>query len=66
MKLQEALSETEDQIAASRRIYNENSTELNNKIEMFPSSMIAQVFSFNKSELFEASIEERKNVKVEF
>lgn len=66
MKLQEALSETEDQIAASRRIYNENSTDLNNKIEMFPSSIIASIFAFKKSELFEATSEERKNVKVEF
>jgi len=66
MKLQEALSETEDQIAASRRIYNENSTDLNNKIEMFPSSVIASMFNFSKSELFEANSEERKKVDVKF
>lgn len=65
-KLQEALAETEDQIAASRRIYNENSTDLNNKVEMFPSSIIASIFAFQKSELFEATADERKSLKVEF
>lgn len=66
IKLQEQLAETEDQIAASRRIYNENTTDLNNKIEMFPSSAIASWFKFSKSELFEATADEKKSVKVEF
>lgn len=66
IKLQSELSETEDQIAASRRIYNENVTYLNNKIEMFPSSLIAGMFTFKQSDLFEATATERENVKVEF
>ncbi len=66
IKLQEELGETEDQIAASRRIYNENATYFNNKIEMFPSNVIAGMFNFQQSDLFEATAEERKHVKVEF
>lgn len=66
IQLQNQLSETEDQIAASRRIYNENSTDLNNKIEMFPSKIIASIFGFTKSELFEATVDERKKVEVKF
>lgn len=66
VKLQEELGETEDQIAASRRIYNENATYFNNKIEMFPSNLIAGMFNFKQSELFEATAKEREAVKVEF
>jgi LemA protein len=66
IKLQEELGETEDQIAASRRIYNENATYFNNKIEMFPSNVIAGMFNFKQSDLFEATTQERETVKVEF
>jgi LemA protein len=66
IKLQEELGETEDQIAASRRIYNENATYFNNKIEMFPSNVIAGMFNFRQSDLFEATAQEREHVKVEF
>ncbi len=66
LKLQEELGETEDQIAASRRIYNENATYFNNKIEMFPSNVIAGMFNFKQSDLFQATTKEREAVKVEF
>jgi LemA protein len=66
VRLQEELGETEDQIAASRRIYNENATYFNNKIEMFPSNVIAGMFNFKQSDLFEATAQEREAVKVEF
>lgn len=66
LKLQEELSETEDQIAASRRIYNENVMYFNNKIEMFPSNVIANTFSFKKQDFFETTPEDRKNTTVKF
>ena len=66
LELQEQLGETEDQIAASRRIYNSNVTEYNNKIEMMPSNIIASMFNFKAKDFFEAQESERKNVKVEF
>ncbi len=64
LKLQEELSETEDQIAASRRIYNENVTYYNNKIQMVPSNIVASVFKFEESEFFEASDLDRQVAEV--
>lgn len=66
IQLQEELSETEDQIAAARRIYNENATYLNNKVETFPNNLMAKLGSFKKATLFEATIEDKKAVSVEF
>ena len=66
LKLQEELEETENQIAASRRIYNENVTYLNTKIETFPSSIIAKIFNFKKMNLFETQESEKQAVRVEF
>jgi LemA protein len=41
LKLQGAINETEEQLAASRRFYNAAVNDYHNAIEMFPSSMIA-------------------------
>ena len=65
-QLQEELAETEDQIAASRRIYNENVNYMNTKIESVPSNIIAGMFNFKKWDSFEASVEEKKEIKVGF
>lgn len=65
LKLQEQLSETEDQIAAARRIYNENAMYMNNKVSMFPLNIIASMFKFEKVDYFEADPEDKKNIKVE-
>ena len=53
-QLQLQLAETEDRIAAARRFYNANVRAYNTRIDAFPSSVIAGVFSFEKSEYFEA------------
>ena len=66
LELQESLEETEDQIAASRRIYNENVNYLNTKIEVFPSNLIASMFGFTQEELYTVVEEDRKNVDVKF
>ncbi len=41
------LVNTEDRIQASRRFYNGNVRDYRNKCEAFPSSLVAQMFSFN-------------------
>lgn len=64
LKLQEELSDTEDNISAARRIYNENVNYFNTKVESFPSNMIASLFHFNKYDFFEASSQDRKNIEV--
>lgn len=66
-KLQDELADTENKIQAARRFYNGNVRDLNTKIEMFPYSIIAGIFNFQKQEFFELEQEEAKEpVKVSF
>lgn len=60
------LTKIEDEIANSRKYYNAVVRNLNTKIEMFPSNIIANMFNFKSSKMFEANESERNNVKVEF
>ena len=52
-QLQAELTNTEDQIAASRRIYNGNVQSYNTKIQVFPNSVIAGMGGFTPREFFE-------------
>jgi LemA protein len=66
-ELQRELSNTEDQIAASRRIYNGNVQAYNTKIQVFPNSLIAGQFGFTPREYFEIEDPaDREPVKVSF
>ncbi len=53
LQLQKELVNTEDRIQSARRFYNANVRDLNNRIEMFPSSIVAGMFGFQKAEYFE-------------
>ena len=53
LSLQQELANTEDRIQAARRFYNGNVRDLNTRIEVFPSNLIASVFNFTKEEYFE-------------
>lgn len=64
--LQRQLEDTEDKVAYSRQFYNANVLDLNNKVQMFPSNVVANMFGFKQYEFFEATEEEKKNVKVKF
>lgn len=66
LELQRELSDTENKIQAARRFYNGNVLDLNNKIDMFPSNIIAGMFRFAKKEFFEVADGEKQPVKVEF
>ena len=66
IKLQDELKETENKIASSRQFYNDTVLNYNNKIELFPSNIVAALFHFKSETFFEASSKERENVKVEF
>ena len=46
LKLQKELTNVEDEISASRRIYINSITDYNNLVMKFPSSMIASMFGF--------------------
>ena len=64
MHLQRSLNEVEEQIAASRRAYNQAVTDYNNAIEMIPTNMMASVMNYRRKEVFEITAGERKNVNV--
>ena len=66
LELQTELQETEDKIAMARQFYNDTILTYNNKIEMFPSNIVASMFKFKMEEFFKAEEEARQNVKVEF
>jgi LemA protein len=55
LKLQDELTQTEDQIASSRRIYNQNVTAMNTKVKSFPSNIVAGFHKFGEEEFFEMS-----------
>ena len=52
LALQEELSSTENRIAFSRQAYNDQVLFFNNKIQMFPSNIIAGMFNFSKHDFF--------------
>ena len=62
--LAKELTKTEDEIAQSRKYYNATVRLFNNKVEMFPSSIIAKIFGYKNKSMFEAKSDERDNVKV--
>lgn len=67
IQLSEELRNTENKIAFSRQFYNDTATTYNTKLQVFPSNIIAGMFGFKSSDLFNAQNEEaRKNVKVDF
>jgi LemA protein len=67
LALQEELTSTENKISFSRQYYNDSVLGLNNKIQMFPSNVIAGMTGFKPGEFFEVTIaEERAAPKVSF
>ncbi|HPC95408.1 MAG TPA: LemA family protein [Sedimentisphaerales bacterium] len=67
LALQEELTGTENKIAFSRQNYNDQVLFYNNKIQMFPSSIIAGMCSFTKRDFFQVeSTAERAVPKVSF
>jgi LemA protein len=66
-QLSRNLSEVEDEIQASRRIYNSNVQAYNTKIQVFPNSIIANSGGFTAREFFEISdAAEREAPQVSF
>jgi len=64
--LQTQLKETEDKIAYSRQFYNDTVLMYNNKIQMFPSNLIANQFNFIEAEFFEVPEAEKEVPEVKF
>jgi LemA protein len=67
LALQEELTSTENRIAFARQSYNDQVLFFNNKIQMFPSNIVAGMFTFGKRDFFEVQIAaEREVPKVSF
>ena len=66
LRLQEDLTDTENQISSVRSIYNNVVTLYNNKVQQFPSNIIANMFKFTLAEFFEIDETEKETPKVEF
>jgi len=67
LSVQEELTSTENKISFSRQSYNDQVLFFNNKIQMFPSNIVANTFSFGKRDFFELETPaEREVPKVSF
>lgn len=67
MQLSEELSTTENKIAFARQAYNDAVMRYNNKCEMVPSNIVANMFGFQRAEFFEIEVEgEREPIEVQF
>jgi LemA protein len=66
-KLQDELSDTENKIQAARRFYNSNVLELNNRIQVFPSNIFANMMGFQPETFFQIENQaEKEPVEVKF
>ncbi len=67
LALQEELTGTENRIAFARQNYNDQVLFYNNRIQMFPSNVVAGMFAFAKRDFFEVqTAAEREAPKVSF
>ena len=62
LNLQEEITSTENRIAFARQSYNDQVMFFNNKVEVFPSNVIADKFGFRKRDYFEIEDEEKREV----
>jgi LemA protein len=63
LALQNELTNTEDRIQVSRRFYNANVREYNERVQSVPSNIIASTFGFKLEEYFEIPEGERATVE---
>lgn len=67
LELQRELADTENKIQAARRFYNGMVMDFNTRIQVFPTNIMASLFSFKAEEFFQVEdAKEREAVKVQF
>jgi LemA protein len=66
LRLQGAIQETEEQLAASRRFYNAAVNDYHNSIEMFPSSLVASWMGLKNKTYFSIAEDHRQVPSVNF
>ena len=53
LQFQEEISDVENKLASVRRYFNSATKELNNKVQTFPSNVVAGMFGFHKEIMFD-------------
>jgi LemA protein len=66
LNLQEEITSSEDRIAYARQFYNDSVVTYNTKIQRFPTVFLANMFHFERRELFDAAPEDTEPVQVQF
>jgi LemA protein len=66
LALQEELTATEGRVAYARQFYNDSVLTYDNKLESFPTVVLAKMFNFEPREYFEADEQARTAPTVEF
>ncbi len=66
LQLQEELTATEDKVAYARQFYNDSVLNYNNKIQSFPTVILAGMFNFDKRDFFDAEPGDTEPVQVQF
>ncbi len=66
IKLQESLNEIETELVGARRYFNAAVKAYNILIHTIPSNIVASILGYKDIKMYEASEEQRKNVKVDF
>ena len=64
-QLSAELSGIEADIANSRKYYNGAVKVFNNKVEMFPSNIVASLLGYKSQKMFSIDSSERENVKID-
>lgn len=62
--LHQQLTKIEDDVANSRKYYNGAVRVFNNKVQMFPSNIIAGMLGFKGQKMFEANENERESIQI--
>ena len=66
LALQEELTATEGRVAYARQFYNDSVLGYNNKLQSFPTVLLAGMFHFTKRDYFETDEASREAPKVQF
>ena len=64
LNLQKNLTKMESQLQAARRIYNSEVNVYNNKVQMFPTNILAKLFNFEEEQFFQAENAAKENIKI--
>ena len=62
--LSNKLTKIEDDIANARKYYNGTVRIYNNKEQMFPNNIFAKIFNYKTKRMFEASLEDKQNIRI--